>query len=236
VDESQSKAKTVISSGNREVDDKMGGGVPYGSLTLIEGDSHSGKSVLCQQMMWGSLCGGVRLACFTTENTVKSLVKQMQSLNIDILEYLLLGKMRLFPMEIAQSKEDIFSVLLQAIREEDKRGSNMIFVDALTPLITVAPPEATLRFFEQCKRLCSGGMTVVVVVHAHAVDHELLVRITSLCDAHLRLRTEEVGERLIKAMEVAKVRGASKRTGNIVSFEVEPGFGLRIIPISKAQG
>jgi flagellar protein FlaH len=79
-------------------------------------------------------------------------------------------------------------------------------------------------------------MTIVIVVHSHAVEKELLVRITSLCDAHLRLRTEEVGERLIKAMEVAKVRGASKRTGNIISFEVEPGFGMRIIPINKAQG
>ena len=26
--------KTVISTGNREIDDKMGGGVPLGSLTL----------------------------------------------------------------------------------------------------------------------------------------------------------------------------------------------------------
>jgi flagellar protein FlaH len=37
-------------------------------------------------------------------------------------------------------------------------------------------------------------------------------------------------------MEVAKVRGASKRTGNIVSFEIEPGWGMRIIPISRARG
>lgn len=236
MEDSKAKTRTVISSGNREIDDKMGGGVPLGSLTLIEGDSHSGKSVLSQQLTWGSLSGGICLSFFTTENTVRSLVKQMQSLDIDILDYLLLGKMRLFPMEIAQSKDDVFTLLLHAIREEGKRGADMIFVDALTPLITVAPAEATLRFFEQCKRLCSDGMTVVVVIHSHAVDQDLLVRITSLCDAHLRLRTEEVGERLVKAMEVAKVRGASKRTGNIVSFEVEPGFGMRIIPISKAQG
>lgn len=230
------KTKTVISTGNREIDEKMGGGVPLGSMTLIEGDSHSGKSVLSQQMTWGSLTGGFRLSFFTTENTVKSLVKQMQSLSIDILDYLLLGRLRLFPMEIAQSKEDVLSALLEAVKAEGKRGSDMVFVDALTPCITTSPAEVVLRFFEQCKRLCSEGMTVVVIVHSHAVDRDLLVRITSLCDAHLRLRTEEVGERLIKAMEVAKVRGASKRTGNIVSFEVEPGFGMRIIPISKAQG
>jgi flagellar protein FlaH len=230
------KEKTVVSTGSREIDDKMGGGIPLGSLTLIEGDSHSGKSVLSQQMTWGTLHDGSRMSFFTTENTVKSLVRQMQSLSIDILDYLLLGRLRIFPMEIAQSGDDILTKLLQAIKAEGRRGSDLIFVDALTPCIASTPPEVVLRFFEQCKRLCSDGMTILMIVHSHAVDSDLLVRITSLCDAHLRLRTEEVGERLIKAMEVAKVRGASKRTGNIVSFEVEPGLGMRIIPLSKAQG
>ena len=230
------KTTNVISTGSREIDDKMGGGVPHSSMTLIEGDSGSGKSVLTQQMTWGSLHDGFRLSFFTTENTVKSLVRQMKSLNIDILDYLLLDKLRLFSMEISQSKAETMDVLLEAIKKEGQRGSEMIFVDALTPLITTSPNEVVLTFFEKCKRLCSEGMTIVIVVHSHAVDKELLVRLTSLCDAHLRIRTEEVGERLIKAMEVAKVRGASKRTGNIVSFEVEPGFGMRIIPINKAQG
>lgn len=234
--EKKEKEVTVISTGSREIDDKMGGGVPHGSLTLIEGDSHSGKSVLSQQMTWGTLRDGFTLSFFTTENTVKSLVRQMKSLNIDILDSLLLGKLRIFAMEISQARTETMSVLLEAIKNEGRRGSDMIFVDALTPCITSSPPEVVLSFFEKCKRLCSEGMTIVIVVHSHAVDQELLVRITSLCDAHLRLRTEEVGERLIKAMEVAKVRGASKRTGNIISFEVEPGFGMRIIPINKAQG
>jgi flagellar protein FlaH len=230
------RTSKVISTGSREIDDKMGGGVPHGSMTLIEGDSNSGKSILTQQMSWGSLHDGFRLSFFTTENTVKSLVKQMISLNIDVTDYVLLGKFRLFSMEISQSKSETLDVLLRAVQTEGSRGSDMIFVDALTPCITSSPPEAVLTFFEKCKRLCSAGLTVVIVVHSHAVEKELLVRITSLCDAHLRLRTEEVGERLIKAMEVAKVRGASKRTGNIISFEVEPGFGMRIIPINKAQG
>ncbi len=232
----QKKPKTVISTGSREIDDKMGGGIPLGSLTLLEGDSHSGKSVLSQQMTFGSLHDGFRLSFFTTENTIKSLVKQMQSLNMDMLDYLMLGRVRLFPMEIAQNKGEALVTLLTAVNDEYRRGSDMIFVDALTPFITTSPPEAVLRFFEQSKRLCSEGMTMVTIVHAHAVDQDLLVRITSLCDAHLHLRTEQVGERLIKTMEVSKVRGASRRTGNIISFEVEPGFGMRIIPISKAQG
>lgn len=228
--------KTVISTGNREIDDKMGGGIPLGSLTLIEGDSHSGKSVLSQQMSWGSLNEGFRLAFFTTENTVKSLVKQMQSLNIDVMDYLLLSKLRIYPMELAAAKGNTLGELLDAITQEREHGRGMVFIDALTPCITASQHDAVLTFFERSKRLCSEGMTILFVVHSHAISHDFLVRITSLCDAHLRMRTEEVGNKLVKTMEVAKVRGASKNTGNIVSFEIEPGLGMRIIPINKAQG
>ena len=121
----EKKEVNVISTGSREIDDKMGGGVPHGSMTLIEGDSHSGKSVLTQQMSWGSLHDGFRLSFFSTENTVKSLVRQMQSLNIDILDYLLVGRLRLFPMEISQAKSETMGVLLEAIKTEGKRGSDM---------------------------------------------------------------------------------------------------------------
>ena len=230
----EEQKKTVVSTGNLEIDTKMGGGIPLGSLTLIDGDSHSGKSVLSQQMIWGSLRDGFQLSLFTTENTVKSLITQMQSLNIDILDYLLLGKLNVFPMEVAKLRGQALVKLIQAVKAEDDR--DMVFVDSLTPCIVRNDVDNILSYFEECKRLCSSRKTIINVIHSHAVSKEVLVRMQSLCDAHLRLRTEEVGERLIKTMEVSKIRGASKTTGNIVSFEIEPGWGMKVIPISKAQG
>lgn len=228
--------RAVVSTGNSEIDAKMGGGIPLGSLTLIDGHSHAGKSVLTQQMVWGSLREGYRVSYFTAENTVRSLVRQMQSLNIDVLGYILLCRLRVIPMEVASSRKSNLSTLLAAIRNERARGSDIVLVDALTPFVLSTQAPEVVSFFESCKRLCSEGATTVCVIHSHAVSSELLVRITSLCDAHLSLRTEEAGNRLIKVMEVAKIRGASRNTGNIVSFEIEPGLGMRIIPISKAQG
>ena len=50
-------------TGNDELDKKLGGGIPAGSLTLVEGVSDSGKSVLTQQIVWGTLKqGGVARA------------------------------------------------------------------------------------------------------------------------------------------------------------------------------
>jgi flagellar protein FlaH len=49
------------------------------------------------------------------------------------------------------------------------------------------------------------------------------------------MRVEDLGTQLVKVMEVAKIRGANKTTGNVVSFDVEPNFGMKIIPITKAK-
>ena len=92
-----------------------------------------------------------------------------------------------------------------------------------------------IDFFAGCKKLCDNGRTVFVVVHSYAVDDRMLIRVRSLCDAHLVLKMEQVGDRLVKILEVAKVRNADQSTGNIISFDVEPGMGMKIIPISKAK-
>jgi len=230
----EDKTTRLISTGNYDLDAKMGGGVPFGSLTLIEGDSGAGKSVLAQQLMHGSLVDGYKLSLFTSENSVKSLVKQMRSLNLSILDYLLLDKLRVFPIETSRLGKDAPSALLNAMRQE--KGREMIFVDSLTSSIPQSSDKEVLGFFEDSKRLCADGTTVIVIVHSHGLTRELLARIRSLCDAHLQLRTEEVGNKLVKTLEVTKVRGAEQTTGNIISFEVEPGWGIRVIPINKAKG
>jgi flagellar protein FlaH len=226
----------VISTGNSEIDKKMGGGIPIGSLTLIEGQSSAGKSVLAQQIIWGSLNNRCKVTLFTTENTVKSLVKQMESLNLDILDFLLLGRLNVYPVQVTKAKEgmgELLQVLLHAIEREKNR--DLILIDSLTSFVVHAPIEEEIAFFEGCKDLCDRGLTMFNVVHSYAFSESSLIRIRAMCDAHLRLRIEEIGDRLVKILEVAKIRGADKTTGNIVSFDVEPGWGMRIIPIVKAK-
>jgi flagellar protein FlaH len=130
--------------------------------------------------------------------------------------------------------KDAPPTLLKAMKAE--KGRDMIFVDSLTSSIPASSDKEVLGFFEDAKRMCGDGTTVVTIIHSHGLTRELLTRIRSLCDAHLQLRTEEAGNKLVKTLEVTKVRGAEQTTGNIVSFEVEPGWGIRVIPLNKAKG
>jgi len=102
----QEEKKEIISTGHAEIDKKLGGGIPVGSLTLVEGQSDAGKSVVCQQMMWGSLKNDFKVVLFTTENTVKSMVTQMDSLGLSIKDYLLLGWVKIYTMRASQVRSN----------------------------------------------------------------------------------------------------------------------------------
>ena len=228
----------IISTGSSEIDKKLGGGIPVGSLVLLEGQSDAGKSVVCQHFTHGSLGSRMSIAYYTTENTVKSLISQMSSLNLDVTDYFLCDRMRIYPLDISSVKEsDVSSAFQRLVDHFDSLPNRfkLAIVDSLTGLVTHSDDRSVIDFFAACKRLCDKGRTIVAVVHSYAFEDKMLIRIRSLCDAHLVLRMEQVGERLIKIMEVAKVRNADQSTGNIISFDVEPGLGMKIIPISKAK-
>ena len=228
--------KEILTSGNMEIDKKMGGGIPAGSLTLIEGANDTGKSVLTQQLMWGGLQQGFIFATYTTENTTKSLLKQMESLSLDVSDFFIFGNLKIYPIHVegVEWAADI-PFLDYIVADVKSKQQEVIVLDSLTVFVSEATEADILNFFAACKNLCDQGKTILITVHTFAFNEELLTRVRSICDAHLSLKKEEVGEKLVKTIEVAKIRGAQKTTGNVIAFEVEPQFGLRIIPVSRAK-
>ena len=230
-------SRRVISTGSAEIDKKMGGGIPEGSLILIEGQSNAGKSVVTQQLTYGALNNGFRVAMYTTENTPRSLFRQMTSLSLDVTDFFLLGALNVYPVPAAMSEEaavTAFDKMLHHLARLQGRFE-VVFIDSLTSFVSQVPEAATLRFLTAVKEFCDQNMTIFFTMHSHAFEEAMFMRMRSLCDAHLKLRVEEMRDQLMKVLEVAKVRGAEKSTGNIISFDVEPGLGMRIIPVSTAK-
>lgn len=227
----------AVTVGAEELDKKLGGGIPSGSLTLVEGQSDAGKSVLVQHFAFGSLLSGMNVAYYTTENTVKSLVAQMSSLGMNVLDYFLADRLRIYPLNFSSKLDEpaqVSSSLLGHVSSLPPQFPTVI-VDAITNLVSHSDESRIIDLFSVSKLLCEQGRTLFLVVHSSAFSESMLIRVRSLCDAHFRLRMEEVGERLVKVIEVAKVRSAERSTGNVISFDVEPGLGIHIIPISKAK-
>jgi flagellar protein FlaH len=227
----------MFTTGNREIDAKLGGGIPPGSLVLIEGHSDAGKSVLSQHLTYGAVQSKFSVAYYTSENTVRSLLSQMASLSLDVLDYFLMDRLRIYPLKISIHTVEgdwAFPTLLRHFSSLPQRFQ-MIITDSITNLVTHSGDRSIIDFFSECKALCDAGRTIFLIVHSHAFNENMLIRVRSLCDGHLRLRLEEAGERLIKVLEVLKMRNAERTTGNIISFDVEPQLGIRVLPVAKAK-
>lgn len=234
----QDAKREVILTGVAEIDEKLGGGIPVGSLCLVEGHSDAGKSVFCQHLAHGTLTSAqASVAYYTTENTVKSLITQMGSLSLYILEHFLADRLRIYPLtfrSILKDGKKPFRVLNSHFPLLPKEFK-LIIVDSITLLISHSNPVAIIDFFSECKNLCDQDRSVILVAHSYAFEEDILSRTRSLCDARFKFRLEQVGDRMVKLMEVLKVRGADRPTGDIVSFDIEPKIGMRIIPLAKAR-
>ena len=171
----------MISTGSVEIDRRVGGGIPYGTLMLVEGEAASGKSTLAQQFLWGALTSGEDAALYATEQTVHSFLRQMDSLALDVRDYFLLNHLQIYPVTLTPDSIDpgiLFRELSNHIgRQETCR---VLVVDALTTFVSHAGGDQIQDFFTGCKSLCDQGKVIICTVHAGAFDESILTRVRSV--------------------------------------------------------
>ena len=223
--------------GNPVLDNELGGGIPVGSLALIEGTSASGKSVLCQHFAYAALAARRRVAYFTFENSVESLVNQMRSIGLEVSEYANSEKLLIRALgELDETSEDDESISFASLGKEIEHlpeHYKLVVVDALTHLTASDEEKDIMNFFRTCKRVATRGKTFLLVIHATSFEEKMLIRLRSLCDANLRLSVEKFGQKLLKTMEVCKIQSAELDTGKVVNFDVKPGIGIQISPMTR---
>ena len=139
-------------------------------------------------------------------------------------------------MNFRVEQERAEQLTARLIKFIEKRGlARPVIVDSITPILFQFDARYVLSFLATCKELANAGRTIIVTLHSYAINESLRLRAASVVDAHLRLRIEEMGKQVVRTMEVSKIRGAVKTINNSVSFSVEPGLGLKTIPISKTK-
>lgn len=238
IEEEEKELLEFISSGNLEIDRRLEGGIPSGSLCLLEGVNDSGKSIFLQQIIWGALNQDKTVLFLTTEKTSKEVLNQMESLKRGVSDYFIIGRSKIFEInagyveENPRLSESLLQVLLECIQRCEEE---LVLIDSLTIFAVNASENAVLNFFTECVKLCDRGKTILISVHGYAFSQAVLYRLRSVCSACLELRIEQVGDQWIKTMEIQKLRGARKTTGNLLSFDVDSEFGLKIIPVSKIK-
>ena len=77
--------------------------------------------------------------------------------------------------------------------------------------------------------------TVILVARSYAFQEQMLDRLQTLCDAHLKLHAERIGAKAVKRLEVRSIHNTSLTLGNTIGFEVVRGVGIRVVPGSRVR-
>jgi flagellar protein FlaH len=237
-DPASEKKKRLLATGKSEFDKKFEDGIPLKSLTLIEGEHDSGKSIFTQQIIWGGMKQGLCIDIFSSETTPQAFLSQMENLSLDVSDYYAWGYVRLFPILVPgfdPEKEDIAAALERLLAHIKASEAEIIIMDSITLFTEHTSSDVIIEFFTACKGLCDLGKTIFIALHPYAFEEDTLVRVRAVCDALITLKRALMGDKYLMVLEVVKIRGAHKTRENLVSFEVVPGAGIKIIPIAVAK-
>jgi KaiC domain protein len=72
-----------VSTGIRELDDALEGGIPKGSWVAITGEPGTGKSILCMHYAWAGLQAGDPVVYVTTEAEFRDVIRQARMFGMD---------------------------------------------------------------------------------------------------------------------------------------------------------
>jgi len=217
-----------VPSGLAELDTLFGGGLDWGTTTLILGPAGTGKSTLALQYAVQSARRGENGLAFTFDETRTVVLARSRALNLDLEPHLESGVLRLQQVDPAEISPGEFAArIVSAVQA----GCKVVIIDSLNGYLNAMPGERYLnnQLHELCSYLNQQGVLTLLVMAQHGLltAAEAPVDLSYLADTVVYLRYFETGGEVKQALSVIKKRsGPHEKT--IREFKLESGKGIRI--------
>jgi flagellar protein FlaH len=217
-----------------ELAEKLGKGIPRGTSMLLEGEIGSGRSVLCQRMLYGFLFNGHSATYVSTEQTMKGFIEQMYSLDYKVSKYLQNGSLTFFPVypiignTVTRSNFIDKLTTSPALYEHD-----ILFIDSLSTLTQNRLEETSaVKLMAFLKKMNKMGKTVIMTIEANTPGVDTL-RLST--DMYLCLTMKATGQGINRIINVKRFLRARKTVTEVIRFRIEPKIGM-IIEITEVSG
>lgn len=235
----ESKRKRLFPLGLEDRDGlnrKMGGGLPIGSIILMEGGYGAGKSSVTQRIAYG-LCETGHHVCYgTPELDLMSFLEQMNSLNYDIEEHILTNKFSFFNPTFDQTGENYVKKLLEA---EKIWNGNVTIIDAFDQFLRNDQRFDSLvkqnkeedissdvvSFFRD---LIRADKSIIITMDPSNLSKDALSPFRSVADVYFKLETIDVGGETRRSIDVKRFSGMGKQVGDTIGFSVRADIGIVI--------
>jgi circadian clock protein KaiC len=223
------QSEQQIATGNREIDSLMGGGLEFGTSTLILGPAGTGKSALASLYASAAARDGHKSIFFLFEEGLGTFFSRAKSLGTDLLPLVENGTVsvrHVDPAELAPGE------LVDQVREAvEDGGVRMVVIDSVGGYLTAMLDENFLlsQMHEFLNYLRRRGIVVVLVMAQHGFLGPAMgtpVDVSYLADNVVLLRYFEAGGQLLKAISVVKKRAGSHES-SIREYRVDSHGGVR---------
>lgn len=219
-----------ISSGVKELDSLLGGGLDRGTSTLIIGPAGTGKSSIAFQHAIAAAERGEKSMIFLFDEHVKTITSRAAALGPPIEKYINSGMITICPLDPAEISPGEFAARIRsAVLEDDIR---VIVLDSLSGYLQAMPDEKflMLQLHELLSFLRNQGAVALITMAQHGLVGPMKSPLdaTYIADTVIMLRYFESEGRVKKALSVVKKR-SGQHEDTIREFRLEPG-GIRVGP------
>ncbi|MGQ0536385.1 MAG: ATPase domain-containing protein [Methanobacteriota archaeon] len=220
-----------------ELSERLGGGLPPGTLVLLEGEYGAGKSILAQRLSYGLVENGHSVALVSTELTTSGFLDQMESLQYDVADPIIKEKLVFIPVHpLLSARAPRRDLLRRIVKAKRMYTKDVIVFDSFSKFLAdherlvdeetlIAQVEEVLHLF---KRLNSRGKTVVLTFEKGQVREGVAAIFKESADLFLSLTFELLGNVAARRIVVNRLARAQGRFGDIIGYRVEPGVGIVI--------
>jgi circadian clock protein KaiC len=220
-------------SGLAHLDELLGGGIHYGTSTLILGPAGSGKSTLVSQYTRALAQRGERVVCYLFEETRENFLERSAGLGLDLRAQVEDGRVTLEQIDPAEISPGEFSQRVRTAVEGNAGAgaARVVVIDSLNGYLNAMPSEAFLliQMHELLMYLNEHGVLTLMILAQHGLVGTAMqssVDVTYLADTVIVLRYFEAFGEVKQAIAVIK-----KRTGgherSIREFQISEK-GIRI--------
>lgn len=205
------KGRRRLSTGIKELDALMGGGIPEGDSLLLAGPSGSGKSVLGSQFIAEGLRHGEPGIVAIFEEIPSEFIQRAAMFGIDLDKSQKGGKLKLIylrPLDL--SVDETVHEIVKSVKEI---GCKRLVIDSLVGFEMALAPGFRMDFRESLYRMIAAltrlGVTIVSTVEIEesftSMDLSKFT-VSFLADDILRLRYVSINGQLRKMLLVVKMR------------------------------
>ncbi len=235
-DKPRRRETDLVRSGLPELDAILGGGLSWGTCTLLIGPAGCGKSTMAAQYV-AATAESTSAAIFLFDERIDTFVQRCNALGMRVTERLATGSLTITQIEPGEMSPGEFSYRVCS-RVDD--GCRVVMIDSLNGYLNAIPTASTplVRMHELLAFLNERSVATLLVAAQHGIIGTHMaapIDVSYLADTVIMLRYFEAGGSVRKAVSVMKKRTGRHETA-IREFSIEENR-LRVgEPLTAFQG